>query len=212
MRQILLVDDDIFLINSISLYLVSKNFSVCVVDSVSSALCELKKKIPDLIIADIMMPDLDGYNLLEILRSDNLFYPIPVIFLTAKGLTSDRIKGYDAGCNAYLTKPFDPNELVSIINNLLKNKYMSEEMLKQKDMDRLEYSHLFIKSLTIREIAVLELVIRGHRNKEIALRLSISIRSVEKYVSKLLHKTSTRNRTELAQFINSKGIKLYKGE
>nr|YP_010904360.1 hypothetical protein REQ04_pgp016 [Catenella fusiformis]WCH57611.1 hypothetical protein [Catenella fusiformis] len=206
-KQILLVDDDTSLVCSISSYLVSKNFSVSLADTVTIALHNLEKIIPDLIIADIMMPNLDGYTFLQILRSNDLFYNIPVIFLTAKGMTNDRIKGYDAGCNAYLTKPFDPDELVSIINNLLKNQSLPQQELKRSKSSFLHNSDIYMKNLTFREADVLRLVVKGFRNKEIAKFLNISIRSVEKYVSKLLHKTATRNRTELAQFVNN-----YKGE
>nr|WCH56211.1 hypothetical protein [Calliblepharis sp.] len=210
-KQILLVDDDIFLLNSISSYLISYNFSVCAVYNVTSALKELEKRIPDVIITDIMMSNLDGYDFLKSLRSDILFHDIPVIFLTAKGMTSDRIKGYDMGCNAYLIKPFDPNELVAIVNNLLKYSSGIQDTLVLLDKDSKKIQ-LFLNSLTTKEKTVLELVSRGLKNKEIAESLNVSVRSAEKYVSKLLNKTSTRNRTELAQFINNKSIGFYKGE
>nr|QVY57949.1 hypothetical protein [Betaphycus gelatinus] len=210
-KRILLLDDDISIRNSIYLYLVSQKFSVCLADSVASALNELNKSIPDLVIADIMMPNTDGYDFLEILRSSNLFYDIPFIFLTAKGMTHDRIKGYNAGCNAYLTKPFDPSELLSIINNLLKRQHLAHKVFNVKTSNISTSKYFLINSLTSREKAVLKLVVRGYKNKEVANKLQISIRSVEKYVSKLLHKTSTRNRTELTKFIGST-LELYKGE
>nr|QVY58154.1 hypothetical protein [Eucheuma denticulatum] len=211
-KRILLLDDDTYIRNSISSYLVSKKFSVCLTDSVVSALNELNKSIPDLVIADIMMPDTSGYDFLSILRSSKLFCDIPFIFLTAKGMTNDRIKGYDAGCNAYLTKPFDPSELLSIINNLLKYQQSSNTILNVKIPNIVNDKYFLINSLTVREKAVLKLVVRGYKNREVADKLQISIRSVEKYVSRLLHKTSTRNRTELTQFIGSTIIGLYKGE
>nr|WCH56411.1 hypothetical protein [Hypnea sp.] len=214
-KRILLVDDDVFLLNSISIYLVSENFSVCTVDNVTSALQELEKRIPDLIITDIMMSSIDGYKFLQKLRSDNLLYDIPVIFLTAKGMTSDRIRGYDMGCNAYLIKPFDPKELVSIINNLLKYSHGIQDniiLLSKESLMDSKNSQVFLTGLTPKEKTVLELVVKGLKNKEIADSLNVSIRSVEKYVSKLLNKTSTRNRTELARFINNKAPDFYKGE
>nr|QVY58354.1 hypothetical protein [Kappaphycus striatus] len=211
-KRILFLDDDISMRDSISLYLISQKFSVSLTDNVVSALNELNNNIPDLVIADIMMPDIDGYSFLEILRSNNSFHHIPFIFLTAKGMTNDRIKGYDAGCNAYLTKPFDPSELLSIINNLLKRQQSLNKTLNVKTSTMFNDKHSLINSLTSREKAVLKLVVRGYKNKEVADELQISIRSIEKYVSRLLQKTSTRNRTELAQFIGSSIIKLYKGE
>nr|QCI06172.1 hypothetical protein [Dicranema revolutum] len=205
-KQILLVDDDITLSFAISSYLLSNNFSVYVANDVVAALYEVNTNVPDLIIADIMMPYLDGYDFLEILHSNQKFCDIPVIFLTAKGMTKDRIKGYNNGCNSYLIKPFDPEELVSIINNLLKHNSLSNKFVNLKKDTRLNSVKNFIHNLSPKEISVLQLVIKGFKNKEIAQKMKMSIRNVEKYVSKLLHKTSTRNRTELAQFININGI------
>nr|YP_009295590.1 conserved hypothetical plastid protein [Mastocarpus papillatus]AOL58074.1 conserved hypothetical plastid protein [Mastocarpus papillatus] len=207
--KLLLVDDDVYLRNSISSYLISEGFSVYSFENVSSLFLSLNISKPDLIIADIMMPDIDGYTLLMKLKANSKLSSIPVIFLTAKGMTQDRIKAYNLGCNAYITKPFEPQELLSIINNLLKNVALFQNKSKYKDSNQLKS---YAISFTNREITILKLVIQGFRNKEIASHLNISIRNVEKYVSRLLNKTSKRNRTELAQFIISKDIKLLEGE
>lgn len=212
-RKLLLVDDDVYLRNSISAYLISEGFSVYSVDSVNSALLSIEQKKPDLIIADIMMPDIDGYQFIKKLREDNELFSVPVIFLTAKGMTHDRIKGYNLGCNAYVIKPFDPQELLSIINNLFQNiALLKIEPIDKKNSKLLSNSQSHMINFTNREATILQLVIKGFRNKEIASSLNVSIRNVEKYVSRLLSKTSTRNRTELSQFIVSKGIKLVEGE
>nr|QCI09051.1 hypothetical protein [Inkyuleea mariana] len=204
-KKLLIVDDDVLLGNSISAYLISQGFIVNTADSVNSALIYIKNNKPDLIIADIMMQNLDGYDFIKILRIDKMLYDLPVIFLTAKGMTSDRIIGYNLGCNAYLTKPFNPKELVSIINNifsnidLLKSSYKPNKniILGNHNND----NRAFIKSLTDREKTILSLLVKGLMNKEIAIYLNLSLRNVEKYVSRLLNKTKTRNRTELAQLI-----------
>ena len=74
------------------------------------------------------MPDVNGYEFLAKIREDPRYRSIPVVFLTARGMTSDRIQGYEAGCDAYLSKPFDPEELEAIVKNLLsKNKTSSGE-------------------------------------------------------------------------------------
>nr|WCH54819.1 hypothetical protein [Hypnea edeniana] len=203
-KKVMLIDDDIFLLNSISTYLISQNFSVSVFDNAQSALDQLNQKLPDLIIVDIMMSNIDGYQFLIIIRSNKFFYDIPIICLTAKGMTKDRIKGYDLGCNVYLTKPFDPNELLSIIKNLLKYKEEIQNIASISHNNKLknfQKSNVLLIDLTAKEKIVLELLIKGLRNREIAQQLNISIRSVEKHVSKLLGKTSTRNRTELTQFM-----------
>lgn len=81
-------------------------------------------KIPDLIICDIMMPELDGYEVLRILKKSSSTATIPFIFLTAKGESSDRQQSIDA--DAYVTKPFDDKNLLSTIETCLKNKKKSE--------------------------------------------------------------------------------------
>uniref|UniRef100_UPI0030011F76 probable transcriptional regulator Ycf29 n=1 Tax=Anunuuluaehu liula TaxID=3049639 RepID=UPI0030011F76 len=212
-RKLLLVDDDAYLRNSISAYLISEGFSVYSVDNVSSALLSIRENKPDLIIADIMMPNIDGYHFIIKLKGDNELCSIPVIFLTAKGMTSDRIKGYNLGCNAYLVKPFDPKELLSIINNLFKNiALLKIESINTNGLKLMSNLKSCMINFTNREETILQLVVKGFTNKEIASFLNVSIRNVEKYVSRLLNKTSTRNRTELAKFVISSGIELIEGE
>nr|QCI08290.1 hypothetical protein [Pterothamnion crispum] len=204
MKKILIVDDDIYLRTSIATYLQSANFLVMSVESVHHALVYLNRNMPDLIITDIMMNQLDGYDFLDILKSSKNLSNIPVILLTAKGMTHDRIKGYDLGCNAYLTKPFNPQELISIINNIFSNINLIKNNIESNL--QLDFRFLYDKScisFTYREKTILSLVLKGFMNKEIAMQLNVSIRNVEKYVSRLLHKTKTRNRTELVNFILS---------
>lgn len=119
MKKILLVDDDKNLCTLLSSYLISFGFSINSSSNIRDALVSIKKEKPDLVISDIMMQDLDGYDFIRLLSLNNVFNNIPFVFLTAKSMTSDRIKGYNLGCCAYVTKPFDPQELVAIINNIL---------------------------------------------------------------------------------------------
>ena len=199
-NYILVVDDDVLLAYAIQSYISSKSRKIFVVDNSVAAIKLLGLYHFDLVISDILMPDYSGYDLLRYLRLNSFLRSIPFIFLTAKGLTSDRIKGYNLGCSIYLTKPFHPSELQSIVENSL---FFSTQSSKE---------HFFMSNdkicapnfyLTNREYSVLKLLIRGCTNKEIARALDLSIRNVEKYVSRLLNKTKTRNRTELAQFIGA---------
>ena len=79
-----------------------------------------QEMLPDVILSDVMMPRLDGYGLLQKLRADERLGGTPVIFLTAKGMTADRVTGFQAGCDDYIPKPFDPDELVARVNNVVK--------------------------------------------------------------------------------------------
>nr|YP_009296306.1 hypothetical protein Sebd_154 [Sebdenia flabellata]AOM65241.1 hypothetical protein Sebd_154 [Sebdenia flabellata] len=212
-RQLLIVDDDIKLLNSISSYLKAEGFLVDTADSVKSALLSMRVNKPDLIITDIMMSDLDGYDFIQIIRSDNLLRVIPIIFVTAKGMTSDRILGYNLGCNAYISKPFSPQELLSIIHNLFKNiELLTVNQPLKPDELSIKNNTSFVYNLTDKEKSILSLLVKGLMNKEIAIRLNLNLRNVEKYVSRLLNKTNTRNRTELTQFALSHNIYSSKGE
>ena len=156
-----------------------------------------------------------------------MFKALPVVFLTAKGMTTDRIQGYQAGCDAYLSKPFDPEELVAIVNNLLERRASAQTANgdeKTSDIAALAGQIAEIKAmlmgknaiakttsvikidLTPREQSVLDLVARGLMNKEIARDLSTSVRNVEKYVSRLFTKTGTNSRTELVRYALEHGL------
>nr|YP_009392774.1 hypothetical protein [Bostrychia tenella]ARW61336.1 hypothetical protein [Bostrychia tenella] len=199
-KKILLVDDDRNLRNLLSSYLLSEGFFVHSVGDVRDALVLIKQDCPDLVISDIMFRDLNGYDFIKLLKLDAIFIHIPVIFLTAKGMTSDRIKGYNLGCYAYLTKPFNPKELLAIIHNIFRN----IDLLKTKSLynsNKVVASSEILDSFTPTEKNILNLVLDGYMNKEIAISLNTSLRNVEKYISRLLNKTSTRNRTELVRSI-----------
>jgi DNA-binding NarL/FixJ family response regulator len=76
-------------------------------------------QVPDLIVSDVRMPGMDGLTLLEQIRSHPQLIPIPVILLTAKSMVPDRVAGYQAGADAYLPKPFDPDELIALMDHFI---------------------------------------------------------------------------------------------
>nr|YP_009511341.1 hypothetical protein [Gracilariopsis longissima]AXI97218.1 hypothetical protein [Gracilariopsis longissima]UAD89134.1 hypothetical protein [Gracilariopsis longissima] len=214
-KKILLIDDDIYLLNSIACYLRSEDFHVDIAKNGYNGLQKISCSKPDLIITDIMMPHLDGYDLIKEIRKNQISYKIPIILLTAKGMTHDRILGYNLGCNAYLTKPFYPQELIAIIKNIfnnieLSNKYKNNKSSLQLNTKTIKDS--IFNTLTNREYKILSLVAKGYMNKEIANELKLSLRNVEKYVSRLLQKTHTRNRTELAKLALLTYFNIQKGE
>ncbi|MGK7945499.1 MAG: response regulator [Microcystaceae cyanobacterium] len=224
--KILLVDDEPGVRESVKAFLeYGEEFTVKDASNANEAWEQLQQDTPDLIISDIMMPEVDGYQFLEQVRNDPRYQSLPVIFLTARGMTSDRIQGYDAGCDAYLSKPFDPDELESLIKNILKRRQVSEvSQGESSKLDEIYQELLDIKQkmgnntgmittpppfqidLTPREKSVLDLVAEGLMNKEIAARLNTSVRNVEKYVSRLFSKTGTNSRTELVRFALKHGL------
>ncbi|MBD1826571.1 response regulator transcription factor [Microcoleus vaginatus GB1-A2] len=225
--RLLLVDDEPGLREAVQAYLEDSDFAVEVASNARDGWEVLQQTNPDLVISDIMMPQVDGYQFLKQVREDPRYKALPVVFLTAKGMTSDRIQGYQAGCDAYLSKPFDPDELVAIVTNLLARRAAAKETTESAEspdiaaltsqMARIEsllsgrssiaQSPSPIKiDLTPREQSVLDLVAQGLMNKEIARRLETSVRNVEKYVSRLFSKTGTNSRTELVRFALEHGL------
>nr|CRF40207.1 Hypothetical protein ycf29 [Laurencia snackeyi] len=202
LKKILLVDDDHNLIDLLSYYLSAEGFFVDSAYTIRNALAFIDYDCPDLIISDIMIKDLNGYDFIKLLKLDDNLVDLPFIFLTAKGLTSDRIKGYNLGCFAYLTKPFNPKELLAIINNIFTNINLIKSSNRFNfNVSKKFRSSKFLRSFTVREKHVLKLLLMGYMNKEIAVKLDTSLRNVEKYVSRLLYKTNTRNRVELIRTV-----------
>jgi len=218
--KLLLVDDEPGLRESVKAYLEEgESFTVRAASDAQQAWELLQDETPDLAIVDIMMPQVDGYEFLRQLRADPRFKALPAIFLTAKGMTADRIQGYEAGCDAYLSKPFEPEELVAIVKNLLQRRStLTEGNVESSELDSIAQQIAEIKgmlgqrsraatadrevavALTPRERSVLKLVTDGLMNKEIARELDTSVRNVEKYVSRLFSKTGTNSRTELVRY------------
>lgn len=222
--HLLLVDDEPGLREAVQAYLEDSGFTVDVASNAKAGWDLLQQRIPDLVISDIMMPEVDGYQFLAQMREDPRFNRLPIVFLTARGMTKDRIEGYNAGVDAYLSKPFDPDELVAIVTNLLARKE-TKDTNATTDIADLANQVAEIRAIlmnrtpmptpntptikidfTPREQSVLDLVAEGLMNKEIARRLETSVRNVEKYVSRLFSKTGTNSRTELVRFALENGL------
>jgi two-component system KDP operon response regulator KdpE len=116
-KRILVVDDEPRMINFIRMNLELEGHQVIEARSGLEALDEVRTKLPDIILLDVMMPELDGFETLRLLRE---FSTIPVIMLTAKGEENDKVYGLELGADDYITKPFGPRELTSRIKAVLR--------------------------------------------------------------------------------------------
>ena len=116
-RRILVVDDEERMIRFIRMNLEHDGFQVSEAFNGKQAIQKMRDVTPDLILLDVMMPDLDGFEVLETVRE---FSNVPVIMLTAKGEEDDRVRGLEHGADDYITKPFSPRELVSRIKAVLR--------------------------------------------------------------------------------------------
>ncbi|MFZ5857734.1 MAG: response regulator transcription factor [Chloroflexota bacterium] len=116
-RKILVVDDEERMVRFIRMNLEHDGFIVSEANNGKQAISKLRDVNPDIILLDVMMPDVDGFDVLETLRE---FTNVPVIMLTAKGEEDDRVRGLELGADDYVTKPFSPRELVSRIRAVLR--------------------------------------------------------------------------------------------
>jgi DNA-binding NarL/FixJ family response regulator len=227
--HLLLVDDEPGLRTAVKAYLEDEGFAVSTANDGEEGWTQAQQLHPDVVITDVMMPRCDGYGLLKRLRADERLGGTPVIFLTAKGMTADRIAGFQAGADDYIPKPFDPDELVARVHNVVRRQErLLAEAARYADADigAMARQITEIRSMlgtggggggrktspdvqhefTPREASVLQLVAEGMMNKEIARRLETSIRNVEKYVSRLFIKTGTASRTELVRYALEHGL------
>ena len=117
MSKIMVIDDDLKLSNLIKQFLEPHKYRVVCFDNPINALSKIKTQRPDLIILDIMMPEMDGFQVLKKIRET---LQTPVIMLTARGELSDKIVGLELGADDYLSKPFEPRELVARIQSILR--------------------------------------------------------------------------------------------
>src|SRR5512133_3280699 len=116
-RSILVVDDEERMARFIRLNLEHDGFQVVEVYRGMKAIQSLRDDLPDLILLDVMLPDIDGFEVLKMIREGS---SVPVIMLTAKGEEDDRVRGLELGADDYITKPFSPRELVSRVKAVIR--------------------------------------------------------------------------------------------
>lgn len=127
-QRILVVDDDSNIAELICLYLVKEGFETERAHNGKEALKQIQKFSPNLVILDVMMPEMDGYETCREIRKQGA---IPVIFLTAKGETFDKVLGLELGADDYIVKPFDNKELVARVKAVLRRTETKETNLKK---------------------------------------------------------------------------------
>lgn len=199
-KRLLVVDDDPGLLLAVSETLRAEGYEVKTARRGAEALTRIAESLPDLIISDIRMPGMDGYQLVKNLRSNPRTRLVPIVFLTAKDEIADRITGFRTGVDAYLTKPFEPDELAAIVQSILNRVERTHSdlarMFGESEPDEREF--IRDEELTDAEWRVAEEVAKGASNKEIAAELNLSLRTVEGHISRILDKKNLNNRVELA--------------
>ena len=199
-KRLLVVDDEPKLLFAVAAVLRAEGFDVTTARNGREALMHIAKSVPDLVVSDILMPQMDGFALARHLRSADHTKLVPIVFLTAKDDTRDRVEGFRTGIDAYLSKPFEPDELVAVIRNILDRVERTQAAIAHLVGKETEEEAPLIRDeeLTDAEWRVAEAIARGRSNKEIAAALNLSIRTVENHVSRILAKKDLSNRVEIA--------------
>ncbi|MCU0385121.1 MAG: response regulator [Flavihumibacter sp.] len=118
-KKILVVDDDPYILMSLEFLMQKNGYSVIVARNGTEALQLVQQEIPDLVVLDIMMPDMDGYAICAFIKKQPSLKHIVVVFLSAKTRESDQQKGLELGAAAFIFKPFSTRSLIKEINQLL---------------------------------------------------------------------------------------------
>lgn len=169
--KILIIEDELALQQTLKLNLELENYLVETCSSGGDAISQIKKFLPDLILLDIMLPVLNGVEIYKQLK--NLGISTPIIFLTAKNNVQDKIEGLKLGADDYITKPFDLEELLLRIQNVLKRNYPQKNEISAFKFDNCEINFSTFQVITKvgktedlskREMALLKLLIDNLNN------------------------------------------------
>lgn len=203
-KRLLIVDDEPNLLRAVAACLKAEGYEISTARSGREALLQLAEAVPDLLVSDIRMPGMDGYQLARQLRGSPRTALVPIVFLTAKDETTDRIEGFRAGVDAYLTKPFEPEELIAVVKGILSRvERTHSQIARLVGSTVVEDASVTFQDeeLTEAEDRVALAVSRGLSNKEIAAELEISVRTVENHISHILDKKGFSNRVEIARHV-----------
>jgi len=127
-QRILVVDDDREIVRLVRSYLEQAGYQVLTAYNGEMALHTLRREKPDLLVLDLMLPDRDGWDITQLIRTDHSLDHTPIIMLTARVEDSDKVVGLEIGADDYVTKPFNPRELVARVRALLRRSQMGESL------------------------------------------------------------------------------------
>lgn len=121
-KHVLAVDDEIFIRRLIEVNLLRAGYRVTTAEDGQDALEKIRAERPDLVVSDVMMPRMDGFELLKQVKMDPELNDLPILMLTAKAQDADIFKGWQSGAEAYLTKPFNPMELLTFVKRIFESR------------------------------------------------------------------------------------------
>jgi DNA-binding NarL/FixJ family response regulator len=197
MKKILVIEDEPEMRRNLATILKLEKFTVVQAENGRAGIDLARKESPDLILCDVMMPEMDGHAVLKALRADAKLVTTPFIFLTAKGEKADFRSGMDLGADDYLTKPVAKVDLLSAIEaRFRRNEQQLSSGSLTPNFDSPE--PLLGLGLTPRVAEVLLWVAQGKTNADIATILGISEWTVKKHVLEIFEKLGVETRTAAA--------------
>ena len=140
MQNILVVDDEPHIVRLMQVNLERQGYNVQTARNGAQALARIRQNRPAMLISDVMMPEMDGFELLRNVRADASLQDLPVIMLTAKSQDGDILRGYERGADMYLTKPFNPMELITFVKRIFDSQSVTQQEDKSYEIDTDVYS------------------------------------------------------------------------
>jgi DNA-binding NarL/FixJ family response regulator len=197
-KKILIIEDQAPMRRNVALMLELEGYKTCVAENGRVGIETAKKEHPDLILCDVMMPELDGYGVVQALRDDDAFANTPFIFLTAKSDKSDVRMGMNFGADDYLTKPVVRDDLLAAVQIRLER----AGALKKRLADNSGFNPNFERpdllqqayGLTVRESEVLLWVAQGKSNGDVAAILEMSEKTAKQHLGTCFQKMGVESR------------------
>lgn len=201
MNKILIIEDQAPMRRNLALMLELEGYDVATAENGRDGLAKVRSFRPQLIVCDVMMPEIDGYAVVQALRADPEFALIPFIFLTAKGDKADLRIGMNFGADDYLTKPVIRDDLLAAVESRLAKARAVEEKLRAAEAqgafnpDFSSAEPLRALGLTERESEVLLWVAQGKSNGDVATILGMSEKTVKQHLGSVFQKLGVEGRT-----------------
>ena len=197
MKKILVIEDEAETLDNLVLMLEMEGFKALSAPNGRAGVAAARRELPDVILCDVSMPQMDGYGVLETLRADSATVSIPFIFLTAKSDKKDLRTGMNLGADDYLTKPASAQDVLAAINARL-DRHVEKE---QAAMAKVELKPNFDSAkpletlgITPREAEVLLWIAQGKSNGEIGTILNCAENTVKVHIARIFEKLGIENR------------------
>ena len=201
MHKILIIEDQPQMRKNLTTILEMENFQVVAAENGKSGVELARSERPDLVICDVMMPELDGYGVLQALRAESALATTPFVFLTAKGDKLELRKGMNLGADDYLTKPVQREDLLAAIQSRLDRRRVQNAEVESAisagggfHPDFSSPKPLESLGLTEREAEVLLWVAQGKSNGDIAILLGMAEKTVKKHMGNIFEKLGLEGR------------------